>query len=81
MAPDMKQPLLTGTLSKGSGESFMLPGWVGSLGIVLWVWYFDSNHQTISRWHWKHPYLTAFVFTWLWSHMVLKVPRKVLVFW
>lgn len=58
-----------------------LPGWVGSLGIVVWVWYWDNTHETISRWHWKHPWLTLFVFTWIWSHLVLKRPRKVLVWW
>lgn len=58
-----------------------LPGWIGSLLIVAVVWYWDSHHQTISRWHWKHPLMTTFIFSWLWSHMVLKRPQRILIWW
>jgi hypothetical protein len=53
----------------------------GILGIIVWVWYWDSKHETITSFFWKHPRLAAFVWGWVFSHMVFGKPKRILVRW
>lgn len=58
-----------------------LPGWMGAVGIAAWVWYWDNNHEPISRFAWRHPPGTALVWSYLLLHLLFKIPKKVLIWW
>lgn len=55
-----------------------IPGWVGALGIAIWVYYWDSRHETITSFFQRHPILGFLVFTWIWSHIVFNKPKRLL---
>lgn len=65
----------------------LVPGWIGALAIAVFVWMWDDNahvlpnvpRESITGFHWRHPYFTLGVWTLLWSHMVRQRPRKVLI--
>lgn len=58
-----------------------LPSEIGILGVVVWVWYWDNHHEPITRFFWKHPIIATIVWAELFSHMVFKHPRKILLWW
>lgn len=65
-----------------------ISGWVGAAIVAVVVWLWDDPRvgvryprQSITGAHWDRPKLALLIWSWLFSHIVLKRPKRVLIWW